>query len=295
MPLRITLDAFSGRPDPTVTIGDKEADELLRRLAPAKRQSAKQLAEVPRSILGYRGLLFEQIGDRRGDLPERFRLAGGLLTGPKLRHVPADEHAEDFICGTTGPFQRTELTGEELAAIQAMIPRLREVDWTIFDGPIRWPIRPTCPCAPLYEPDWWNDPSRQPYNNCYNYGTNYRTDTFAQPGRATGHLRASPPFCSDCRDSAVSDGLIDSPNADNKCPKEGHLVALVISPGPGFFDFHWFRKGRNGRWSHKPGSGAATNLDNSAHTIADPRTADRGPYTDFGTFMTVMHGHTKIT
>jgi hypothetical protein len=295
MPLRITIDAYSGLPNPTVTIGDREAAGLLERLRPDKRQSAKQLPEVPQSILGYRGLLFEQTGDRAGGLPAQFRLAGGLLTGTKLRHIPSDELVEDFICGSTGPFVRTDLTIDELDGIRRMIPGLRQIDWPIFDRPIKWPVRPSCPCAPLYEPDWWNDPVRQPANNCYNYGTNYRTDTFAQPGRATGHLRAYPPFCSDCRDSAVSDGLIDSPNADNKCPSEGHLVALVVAPGPGFVDFHWYRKGRNGRWTHKPGPGAATNLDNSAHTIPDPRTADRGPYTDFCTFMTVMHGHTKIT
>jgi hypothetical protein len=35
-------------------------------------------------------------------------------------------------------------------------------------------------------------------------------------------------------------------------------------------------------------------VDNNGATISDPRTAARGGYTDFCTFMTVMHGHTKI-
>lgn len=293
MPLRIILDAYSGRPNPTVTIGDREATEVFDRLAPAKRQTRTQLPEVPQSILGYRGLLFEQIGKPNDRLPEQFRLAGGLLSGPRLRHRPADEHVEDFICGSTGPFQLAQLPGEELDDIRRMIGELRKVDWTIFDREIRWPVRAVCPCAPLYEPNWWNDPSRQPHNNCYNYGTNYRTDTFAQPGRAAGAQYASI-ACGDVTPAAVLDGLIDNPNADNKCPKEGHLVALVSAPPPGFTDYHWFRKGRNGRWTHKPGPGAATNLDNSANLITDPRTADRGEYTDYCTFMTVMHGHTKI-
>ena len=29
--------------------------------------------------------------------------------------------------------------------------------------------------------------------------------------------------------------------------------------------------------------------------ISDPRNANRGPYTDFCTFMVVMHGHIKIS
>jgi len=36
------------------------------------------------------------------------------------------------------------------------------------------------------------------------------------------------------------------------------------------------------------------NLDNSGHLIPDPRTADRGPYTNFCTFVVVKHGHIKI-
>ena len=163
-------------------------------------------------------------------------------------------------------------------------------DWHV-PPKVRWPVRPVCACGPLYEPLWWNVPPRQPYNNCYNYGTNVRTNTFAQPGRAAGAMYSAL-TCASVTPAAVADELIDSPGADNKCPKEGHLVALVVAPGR---DYHWYRKGRNGRWSHKPGNTPVTNLDNSGAIIVDPRNADRGPYTDFCTFMVVMHGHVRIT
>ena len=68
-------------------------------------------------------------------------------------------------------------------------------------------------------------------------------------------------------------------------------VALVMAPG---YDYHWYRKGRNGYWTHKPGGTPATNIDNSGNLIPDPRTADRGVYTQFCTFMVVMHGHIKL-
>ena len=97
--------------------------------------------------------------------------------------------------------------------------------------------------------------------------------------------------CASVRPAAVADGAIAAPSAHNRCPHEGHLVALVIAPG---FDFHWYRKGRNGYWSHKPGSTPVVNVDNSNHLIPDPRTANRGMYTQFCTFMVVMHGHIKI-
>jgi hypothetical protein len=90
--------------------------------------------------------------------------------------------------------------------------------------------------------------------------------------------------------AALRDDLEDAARANNKCPKEGHLVALVIAPQ---IDFHWYRKGRNGLWTHKPG-GTPVHLDNSGHTISDPRSANRGMYTDFCSFLVVHHGHIKI-
>ena len=61
-------------------------------------------------------------------------------------------------------------------------------------------------------------------------------------------------------------------------PQRCHKVALVVAPG---LDFHWYRLDDNGKWSHKPGNTKATNLDNLGNIIDDPRTADRGPYTQF--------------
>src|SRR5258708_3494912 len=37
-----------------------------------------------------------------------------------------------------------------------------------------------------FVPSWWNDAAHINYNNCYNFATARRTNTFAQPGRATG-------------------------------------------------------------------------------------------------------------
>ena len=37
-----------------------------------------------------------------------------------------------------------------------------------------------------FNPNFWNVSPVEANNNCYNYATNRRTDTFAQPGRAAG-------------------------------------------------------------------------------------------------------------
>ena len=292
MPLSVTVDVFSGRPNPTVVLRGAEERDALERLAPAQRVRKEERPPFPAGRLGYRGLLVEQIGKPAARLPPSFRLAGGVLTGPKnLFHRAADEAFEEFVCGSTGPLRRQLPEHDLTPALLVELERFRR-DWGEWrpPRPPRWPAREPCRCAPLYEPAWWNDPVRQPGNNCYNYSANYRTDTFAQPGLAAGAMYSSFD-CSSMISAAVADELIDTPDADNRCPQEGHLVALVIWPG---VDFHWYRKGRNGYWPHKPGSTPATNLDNSGATIPDPRGADRGGYTDFCAFMTVMHGHIKI-
>ena len=137
-------------------------------------------------------------------------------------------------------------------------------------------------CIPEYNPHIWNDdPWVQSHNNCYNYGCDLQTNTFAQPGLAHGISLAWPQDmnCTAVTNGAVADGLVPV-NCDEGCGCSDcqHQVALVISPGS---DYHWYRKGRDGKWSHKMGPTPATNLDNSGNIITDPRTADRGSYTTF--------------
>ena len=61
------------------------------------------------------------------------------------------------------------------------------------------------------------------------------------------------------------------------------MVALCIAPN--LPDYHWYRltsMSGSARWTHKPGSTRATNLDNSGNYIVDLQTANRGPYTVWG-------------
>ena len=293
MPIRITLDLFSGRPNPTVTLSDREAKSILTRLAPDKKLSRDQ-AESPPS-LGYRGLIIEQSGRPGRGLPKVFRLSAGRLYGADLAHLVAEPGIEEELLTRPGFLKKFGVRGLTPDQLEKLIRyRYRLFHRWHWHG--HFPKRPVCPCAPVYEPAWWNDGGqRQGGNNCYNYGCNYRTDTFAQPGQASGAMYGFPIDGPGVKNGAIHDDLIDAPAANNKCPRSGgHLVALVIAPSSSFNDFHWYRKGLNGRWTHKPGGTQATNLDNSGNLITDPRTADRGPYTQFTTFMIVKHGHIKI-
>jgi hypothetical protein len=139
-------------------------------------------------------------------------------------------------------------------------------------------------CLPKYEPSVWNDGNGiELNNNCYNYGCDIQTNTYAQPGRAHGiTLPYQNGTCSDVTKGATADGL-SVINCDEGCGcKEcQHMVALVIKPGGIYWDYHWYRLDRDGKWSHKMAWTPATNLDDSGNIITNPKTADRGSYTLF--------------
>ena len=139
-------------------------------------------------------------------------------------------------------------------------------------------LLPMSGAEPVYQPKRWNRQPRRNNNNCYAYATNKMTNTYPQPGRASGVF---PAFnCADYVKAAEADGLVKA-NCDNACPRGSFKVALVIDPTVGNEDYHWYRQDNNGLWSHKMGTDPATNLDNSGNIITDPRTADRGTYTTF--------------
>lgn len=148
-------------------------------------------------------------------------------------------------------------------------------------------IVPEICTIPPYNPNKWNDdPTVKRHNNCYNYACDrILFNSKSQPGRATGSY-PYPMACNDVTNAAVSDGLKKRPET-NTLPVCYHKVALVVAPD---YDYHWYRLDDNAFWSHKPGSTAARNVDNSGNLITDPRTADRGPYTEFcGFFWVCQH------
>src|SRR5207302_346404 len=79
-----------------------------------------------------------------------------------------------------------------------------------------------------FDPAFWNDPAHITKNNCYNYASNRRTDTFAQPGRACGHKYAQI-NCNDVGNGAVCDGGTFACAPASQIPR--WYMALVIAPG----------------------------------------------------------------
>lgn len=146
-----------------------------------------------------------------------------------------------------------------------------------------------------WEPVKWNDGGTvQRGNNCYNYGNDKLTGTFAQPGRASGQMYSAITV-TEVREAALRDGLRwvgwTFPGNTYDCG-DGHLVFMAIWPG---WDYHWWRLDQTkGVWSHKPGRTAAVNVDSSNNVITNPLVANRGSYTDPGGFYCTCGGLANI-
>jgi hypothetical protein len=146
---------------------------------------------------------------------------------------------------------------------------------------------------PTYNPDkddlgCFED--RQTNNNCYNYGTDVVTNTFAQPGRGTGHKWESN-TCDSMKVAAVSDGLVFMGTDFSKKLDDGHYVALLIWPD---YNFHWVRLDVDGHWSHKPGGTEVRNTDNNGNLITDPSKQDFSPWSQFCAYFAVIPSKVTI-
>lgn len=270
----VTLDVFSGRRNPSWILSEEHSRELFGRLGSIRDLTLQKPATAAGGV-GYRGFDVVDLS-AGGQVGRSVYIAGGIAeTGagrPNLELRSGE--LEHWLLGTAAAGACDDAVVQHVKATieQAGHPGTHEVG----NG------CPPCVAAqaPSYEPWLWNTPAVQPYNNCYNYANDQITNTFAQPGRGSGH-----PFdeltCDAVSAAAQSDGLVPSPNFSNPLSK-GWYVALVIWPN---MDYHWYRQDDTGCWSHKAGGTPATDLDAAGNVITDPQTANRGPYTVFCTYM----------
>jgi hypothetical protein len=292
--LRIEIDLFSGRPNPVWFITDRtETERFLGAVAEARGVTAKQGAGF--TGLGFREVRVDLIADdepRKRRMPTQFALASiaakdlkasGALARRLIEAMPLRSEIQLTEYAIT-PLNTRLRDGilERLERYLKNPPRLyRQKKWPPYN-PLRTTIKDEKCTKCEYEvsqfnPGFWNVPTVQPYNNCYNYGRNWRTDTFAQPGRAHG-AQTFTMACNTVTTAAMADGLVKRCNCLPISEWPRRLMALVIDPG---YDYHWYRHQRGGFWGHKPGKTAARNTDNSNIVITNPETCDRGGYTDF--------------
>lgn len=290
--LKITVDIFSGRPNPTWIVTDEQvARDLLGRVAENPGVAAALGAGY--DGLGLREVRVSRLGDDPVEqrLPAEFALASTAGENLRLSGALARELIEQ-----ADRYREVHLPDHDITPLDPALIELAlgELERFLADPPImkRPPLRRGNPLITTtrdarcdrctyevsqFNPGFWNTPSVQPRNNCYNYARNWRTDTFAQPGRAHG-AQTNVMSCPSVTTAAMADGLHRRCDClpDNEFPRR--LMALVVAPGG---DYHWYRHQRSGFWGHKPGHTAARNYDNVGALVTNPETAARGFYTDF--------------
>lgn len=285
--LQVTIDAFSGRPNPSFIISNpEEVKDLLKEIS--RNRGSITDVDVGYSGLGFRGAIFEVLSDEEDqafDLPPTFKVGGGSQNDAKgleiverlirsmSNYTPAAPSDMPITFDST-------LEGYLLELLDQTVPT-----GTITEGDGIAPVSPPLPDVTCYiergrfNPGFWNASDVIRRNNCYNYASNWRTNTFAQPGRGAGAIYTSL-TCAEVTRAALADGLNRRFDCFPDTEKPRWLMALVVAPG---YDYHWYRlhTQEEGFWGHKPGGTAARNTDNRGVVITNPETCDRGPYTEF--------------
>lgn len=311
MGLRITVDIFSGRQNPTWNIEDPNVVREVLQLV-ARNRAAIAAPYSGYTGLGFRGIQVEIANDVEvSGIPPQFELAGGgssdefggaelaerlLDTMPSAQEARAAGVTEEDLAAFSDDFKnmlREEIRKapfERAAGVLTVEPTevatetATEVDeqFRALEGRLRLPCAYD---ATPFNPAFWNRPDTQPYNNCYNFAVNRRTNTFAQPGRAHGYTIPHTVRCNEVAEGALRDGL----RMWGNCQPPGiyrYILAMVTGTFPGGFrDYHWYRYHSGGFWAHKPGGGAARNTDNSGAVIYNPYMCNRYPYSEWCGFL----------
>ncbi|HDR5271096.1 TPA: hypothetical protein QCS34_004826, partial [Bacillus thuringiensis] len=241
--------------------------------------------------LGYRGINISlesnYISDSY-DLPSSFSIANGSSVSEskgmeiaenllqKVANAPSSLQDNSSIDVNLNKWIMTQIKNFPIPTLVENLKHKSQVSENIGTS---------CPYEKIvFDPDFWNSPEHLINNNCYNFATNQRTDSFAQPGRATGQMYRVL-TCEEVTKGAIADGCQEATSCFLEVEAPRFLIALVIAPGPTFFDYHWYRQCSNGNWAHKPGQTPAVDVDNSNQIIIDPSIADRGDYTVFCGYM----------
>jgi hypothetical protein len=265
--VKIELHVFSGRPNPTLILRGKRLQEFTERLTDFDEGALRTPAGLLLP-LGYGGF---SIHHPKSAKRSSLHIHSSRLDPSKSLDL------ERWLLKSMD----AKVPGKTREYVEGEIPRGTKRASMIQGRTVGSP-RVIVPDHPIYEPEDWNIPSVQPYNNCYAYGCNDPTNTFPQPGLGTGHEYQNI-NAAEVTAGALSDGL-KRLSSWSDTPAQGWKVVMVIWPDT---DYHWYRQDELVApetvrlCSHKPGSTEVRQVDNSNKVIQDPTasTCDHGPYT----------------
>ena len=228
----MTLAIYSGRPDPVWTIHSRHRSlkGMREHLHNARANGNTYRHEHMPATLGYKGFLVHHPEDEQAALivgretvalqkllldtmPEglisdalRQKISQAIHSGAVSPNVPDGSQTAPRGDISQVSSKRDETDGK----IQHYAPRLNLARWN-------------------------NEQLIRGDNNCYNYGNDQITNSFAQPGEASGNpIKSLTP--ADVLSSAESDGLekVDVASSDPppEAPQQPNcLVALVVAEG----------------------------------------------------------------
>lgn len=205
----MTLEVFSGVPDPQwMILRNNVNDSMFQKIKKGLDSAQNYDPENAPGKLGYEGFLVQEV--KNGKKQSEVLIVGQRTVNLQLlllKSMPKGMISEKIY-----NIVHKEIQEGKVGAV--------------FDSTKKRH-------APSYVPLYWNHKNHIELNNCYNYASTIRTDTFAQPGRASG--RQLPPLfkAKDVIDSAKADGLRLEPAVSCMKPPRGntHLVALVYYEG----------------------------------------------------------------
>ena len=247
--IRIEVDMFSGRPNPVWILSPTRPppnhSSIRSPSRPTSPPSRRRLhrSRIPRSC----GV--DLLGDdeaRRKGVPSQFALASiaaknlkrsGALAQRVIEAMPLRSEIRLAQHEFTPLDSRAARGGAGAAGRYLADPPLKIKPRPFPKNPLRTTIKDAACEQCQYEvsqfnPGFWNAPTVQPHNNCYNYGRNWRTDTFAQPGRAHG-AQTNTMACNTVTTAAMADGLVKRCKCLPASEWPRRLMALVIDPGYG--------------------------------------------------------------
>ncbi len=291
--MRVSMNIFSGRPNPAWRLTRQQAAEFLERLA----AEAPPVPPDEPPVLGFRGFTVE------GDIDDPPSATGPMMrvvvpppapSAPRPKRTSKGQRAEavapaardavselsEFLLDTARQVMPDEVmeAAQESTEFAAGVAREKRAEASPVAAEAemeRALASPACePFVTPIQPLFWDNPPVRFRNNCYNYASNFVSNTLAQPGRRSG--RQYTAFeCGNVAAAAHVDGY------EAGCRGTMRVVALGIWPG---FDFHWWRLHPNGFWAHKIGTSPVFVRDNRGRLLADgltPQNCDRGPYVQF--------------
>lgn len=304
--LQVEIDVFSGMPNPTFELTEKEEKALLDRIS-AEPSQVSAVADTTENFgLGYRGVIVRQIKSDTGHWSKEKRPKSLIIPGEIV--VRPDALPMEFRLGSKT--LKTESAADWLLKISekkhlAISDDVRDVlhEGVILLPPTREALEPPAetkgevdeskgPQAAPKGATWWacnsayynanawlfNKPEYVTRNNCYCFASNHLANVrYALPGRRGGRP-ATLITCAGVIDGLRADGWIDG------CQVNTLTIALVIWPN---VDYHFYRVVTNGPdwwWGHKPGGTPARYTDNSNQPLKQPLSpinCNRGSYIHF--------------